>query len=67
MRYIKCLEDKKEYGYTDSKTPYEAISGLLYTLNCNKLDKNAVINKTDSGRHLWFEHSGKTYCIKNGI
>ena len=65
MRYVTCLNDGRKYGYSDSKTPYEALSGLLYTLNLKRKDTNAAVNKTRSGLHLWFEHSGKTYSIRN--
>lgn len=64
MQYIKCIEDNTLYGYPSNITPYKALSGFLYSLNMQHEDKQAVINK--SGRFLWFEHLGKTYCIKNG-
>lgn len=64
MKYITCLEDNKKFGFS-ARTPYEALQSCLYYLNLNKKDNNAKINKTNSSLHLWFEHCGKTYSIKN--
>lgn len=63
MIYVNCLDDGKSYGF-DAKTAYEAMRKMLYTLNIKRNDENAVINKTESGLHLWFEHSGKTYAVR---
>ena len=62
MLWVTCLDTGERFGYT-SCTPYEALSGLLYTLNLENMDRDAVINKTDSGLHLYFDHSGRTYSI----
>lgn len=64
MLWVKCLDDGKRYGFV-VRTAYEALQKMIYTLNLNCKDDNAVINKTESGAHLWFEHSGKTYAIAN--
>ena len=64
MKRVECLEDGRTF-YFDAKTGYEALSKMRYTLNLKYKDKNAIINKTTSGLHLWMEHNGKTYstCI----
>lgn len=63
MIYVKCLDDDSSYGFNAS-TAYEAMEKMLYTLNQKRKDDKAVINKTNSGLHLWFEHSGKTYAAR---
>lgn len=64
MITVVCLEDGREYGM-DARTAYEALSKMKYTLDLEHRDNNAVINKTESGLHLWMEHSGKTYAAWN--
>lgn len=64
MLWVKCLDDGKRCGFV-TRTAYEALQKMIYTLNLSCKDDNAVINKTESGLHLWFEHSGKTYAIAN--
>lgn len=63
MLRVMCLENGKEF-YFDAKTPYEAMQKMKYTLDLEKEDKSCVINKTESGLHLWMEHTGKTYGIR---
>lgn len=65
MIWVVCLETNEKFGYSDKKTPYEALSGMLYALNMKRLDSAAAIQTTKSGEHLHFEHSGKTYAIRN--
>lgn len=65
MIYVTCLNNGKRYGM-DAKTPYEALSKMKYTLDLSRKDENAVINKTESGLHLYMDHSGKTYVVRNG-
>lgn len=63
MFYVICMEDRKEYGFI-AATPFEAMRKMIYTLNlANKCEPK--IHKTESGLHLWFEHNGKTYAIRN--
>ena len=61
MKSIKvfCLDDGAMYTFL-ARTAYEALDKMRYFLNL-KVKDEAVINKTESGRVLWFEHSGKTY------
>ena len=63
MYYVKCIEDNKEYGFV-ADTPYEALKKMIYTLNIKEICK-VKINKTKSGKHLWFEHNNKTYAVRN--
>ena len=65
MRWVVCLETDERFGYGDNKTPHQALSGLLYMLNTQRKDSAAAIQTTKSGEHLYFEHSGKTYAIRN--
>ena len=62
MRKIKvfCLDDGSTFLFL-AKTAYEALEKMKYTLDLCEKDDGAVINKTESGKCLWFEHSGKTY------
>lgn len=65
MISVTCMETGKQY-IMDAKTPYEALQKMKYTLDLSRQDKGAIINKTESGLHLWMEHSGKTYSVRNG-
>lgn len=60
---VHCLDDGKTYCFV-AKTPYEAMQMMKYTLDTARKDNSAVINKTESGLHLWMEHNGKTYSIR---
>ena len=64
MIYVHCLEDGRSYGFS-AKTSYEAMQGMQYALNLSHKDPTAVINKTESGSHLWMEHCGKTYSVRS--
>ena len=66
MIRILCLDDSKEYGFNDKLTPYEAMKKMLYTLNLASKDDNAVIQKTETDKTLYFEHKGKTYATPLG-
>lgn len=46
-------------------TAYEAMRKMLYTLNLSRKDPNAVISKTESGLHLYLEHNGSIYAVRN--
>ena len=48
-----------------AKTPYEAMEKLKYTLDLNHKDPAAKINKTESGRCLYMDHSGNTWSVIN--
>lgn len=63
MYYVKCMEDNKEYGFL-AITAYEAMKKMIYTLNISGKCE-VKINKTESGKHLWFEYNGKTYAVRN--
>ena len=47
-----------------AKTPYEAMTKLLYTLNLKHKDKFAKIENTNSNLHLYTIHNGKTYAVR---
>ena len=64
MIFVICLDTLVRYDFV-AVTPYEAITKMKYTLDIQHSDKDAVINKTPSGLHLWMEHSGKTYAVRN--
>ena len=51
--------------YRDINTAYEALYNMMYTLNLNRFDRNCEILKTNSGRILYIEHTGKTYAVAN--
>lgn len=64
MLTVKCLETGAEYGFL-AATGYEAMNKMKYMLDVANRDDSAVINKTISGEHLWMEHHGLTYAVKN--
>ena len=64
MIRVFCLDDGKGYWFI-ATTPYEALQKMKYTLDLSHYDKDAVINKTESGLHLYMDHSGKTYSVRN--
>ncbi len=64
LRYVMCLDTGISYGFI-ATTLYEAMRKMIYTLNISNEDSDAVINKTISGEHLYIEHNGKTYAIRN--
>lgn len=61
---IRCLEDDKTFSM-GAETVTEALYNMMYTLNLNSFDKNCKILKTNSGRILYIEHTGKTYAVIN--
>ena len=63
MIAVKCLDSGIVYWFS-ARTAYEAMNNMKYTLNLNHSDKNAIINKTESGLHLWMEHWGNTYVAR---
>lgn len=64
LRYVMCLDTGILYGFI-ATTPYEAMQKMIYTLNISNEKRDIIINKTISGEHLYIEHSGKTYAIRN--
>ena len=61
---VRHMETGTEYTF-EAWTAYEAMQKMLYTLNLSKRDPNATINKTESGLHLYLEHSGNIYAVRN--
>ena len=61
---VACLDEGKSYWFT-ARTPYEALQKMKYTLDLARKDPEAKINKTESGLHLYMEHGGRTYSVKN--
>ena len=47
-----------------NKTPYEAMQAMIYFLNLSSKCE-AIINKTESGKHLYFDFKGETYAVRN--
>lgn len=64
MIAITCLDDQRKF-FMSAKTPYEAMKSLKYTLDLVHEDNKCIINKTQTGFHLWMDHSGKTYAVRN--
>ena len=63
-RIVTNLDTGDKYIFT-AKTAIEALQKMIYTLNISgKCD--AIINKTESGKTLYFEHKGNTYAAVNG-
>lgn len=62
---VLCLENGKQFWFM-AQTAYIAMQKMIYYLNISCLDKDAVINKTISGEHLYVFHSGNTYAVRNG-
>jgi len=62
MVRIFCLDDGTSYWF-HAGTAYEAMRKLQYTLDLRKGDR-AAIHKTESGKHLYLEHDGKTYAAR---
>lgn len=63
MFTVTCLDDGTKYQFV-AMSPYDALTKMVYYLNLSHY-QNVIINKTESGKHLYFEHCGKTYAIKN--
>lgn len=61
---VACLDEGKSYWFT-ARTSYEALQKMKYTLDLTRKDPEAKINKTESGLHLYMEHGGRTYSVKN--
>ena len=62
-RVVKNLDNGYEYIFAN-KTPIEALQAMIYTLNLNAKG-NCTINKTVSGKCLYFEYKGETYSTVN--
>ena len=62
LKDVFCLDTGETLGFQASNA-YEAMTKLLYTLNLKRKDPNAKIRQTESGLHLYVDHSGKTYSI----
>lgn len=61
---VICLDNGKVYYY-DARTPYEAMEKMRYYLNLKATDNDCVINKTETGKHLYIDHCGLTYVVTN--
>lgn len=57
--------DTGEILYFDTLTPYIALINLMYYLNLKDNLGDSKINKTESGKHLWIERNGETWCVRN--
>jgi len=64
MINVLNLDTGATWGFL-AETPYEAMEKLRYTLNLQHEDPNAKINKTESGRCLYMDHSGNTWAVVN--
>lgn len=62
MITVRCLDNGNSFMF-EAKTAYEALQKMKYTLDIKHKDDSAKINKTESNRHLWMEHCGKTYAV----
>lgn len=62
-RTVHNLDTGEKYVFTN-KTPIEAMNAMIYTLNV-KRKCDAVVNKTESGKVLYFVHNGETYSTVN--
>ena len=60
---VFCLDDGSQYIFL-ARTPYETLKKMKYYLGLSNANANdAVINKSDDGKVLWFDYSGKTYSV----
>lgn len=64
-KYVVVGMDTDEQFIMLARTPYEAMQKMLYTLNLNRLDSSATVQKTESGLHLYVVHNGNTYAVRN--
>lgn len=62
-RIVYNLDTGEKYIFAN-KTPLEAMNAMIYTLNIRE-KCNAVVNKTESGKVLYFVHKGCTYSTVN--
>ena len=62
-RTVLNLDTGSKYVFTN-KTPIEALQSMIYTLNL-KSKCDSVINKTESGKCLYFDYKGETYSTIN--
>lgn len=61
-RKVINLNTETEYIFTNT-TPVEALKNMIFTLNI-KEKCNSIINKTETNKHLYFEHNGETYAVR---
>lgn len=67
-RYIvKCLDDVEVDHVYLATTPYNALCKARYTLDLSNTDPSANILMTSSCLHLYMEHGGKTYAVRNQL
>ena len=59
---IRCLDDAKTFIFM-ADSPRDALDKMKYTLDLKRKDDGAKIKATNSGMHLYMEHSGKTYAV----
>lgn len=62
MIEVMNLDTGAIWGFS-AKTPYEAMTKLKYSLDLKHIDPDARINKTESGRCLYMDHSGNTWSV----
>ena len=60
---VVCLDDQRCYGFM-CNSAYRAMMCMKYMLDLSHKDPGAIINKTETGLHLYMTHSGKTYCVR---
>lgn len=60
---IRNIDDKSSLFF-DARTPYEAMTQLIYYLTGGRNAENININKTESNRFLYSVFRGKTYATK---
>lgn len=63
MRTVYNLDTFRRYIFGDC-TSYQAMEKMRYYLNV-KEKCDAPIQKTTSGCHLYMEHNGMTYAVRN--
>lgn len=61
-RKVINLDNGAEYIFTNV-TPIEALQSMIYAINITE-KCNSIINKTETNKHLYFEHNGETYATR---
>lgn len=57
--------DTGEAYWFHARTPYEAMTHLRYWLACSDGSaEKCIINKTESGLHLYLEHKGERWSVR---
>lgn len=63
MFRVVCLDNGNNYYY-QAKSPEEAMTKMKYVLDLANKDGACIINRTKTGKHLFMDHSGKTYAVR---